>query len=439
MSARLLRWLHPGIGIKRWVALVVGSACLTVLGLFIALGKDLIQETYRQLNSFPYQNLIPVLAVILMMLGVAGIALGVQRVLRSIVRGISAEAEGRTGEILYEQRLLKRGPKIVAVGGGTGLPSLLRGLKAYTSNITAIVTTMDDGGSSGRLRRERNMLAPGDIRNNLIALAEDESSIGRLFQHRFAGDVKSSLNGHSLGNLVLAGLQEMNGSFDKAIEELSLILKTRGRVLPSTLDHAELCAQMEDGSVVIGECNIPEVHKPINRVFLNKEHIKPYPKALEAIRQADIIILGPGSLFTSLIPNLLVTGLAHEIEAAGAKKFYITNLMTQPGETDGFTLSDHLKALEPYIDIHTFDFVIVNSEPVPEDLFKRYKAEGQVPVVNDLRNSSRDGVQVVPTKLLDIVELEDKLTIKHHSRRLAAVIARCARDEFQTSLMPKLF
>ncbi|MBI3460812.1 YvcK family protein, partial [Candidatus Acetothermia bacterium] len=301
MSPRLLRWLHPGIGVKRWVALVVGSACLTVLGLFIALGKDLITEIYRKLlSSFPYQNLITVLAVLLMVLGVVGIVLGVQRALRSIVRGISAEAEGRTGEILYEQRLLKRGPKIVAVGGGTGLPSLLRGLKAYTSNITAIVTTMDDGGSSGRLRRERNMLAPGDIRNNLIALAEDESSIGRLFQHRFAGDVKSSLDGHSLGNLVLAGLQEMNGSFDKAIEELSLILKTRGRVLPSTLDHAELCAQMEDGSVVVGECNIPEVRKRVHRVFLNKEHVKPYPKALEAIRQADIIILGPGSLFTSL-------------------------------------------------------------------------------------------------------------------------------------------
>jgi uncharacterized cofD-like protein len=432
------RWLHPGIGVKRWLALIMASAILAVLGLFIALGRDLVSTVYRWITPFADQPFISLFALLLLLLGVIGIVFGAQRALRSIVRGISADAEGRTAEILYEQRLLRRGPKIVAVGGGTGLPSLLRGLKAYTSNITAIVTTMDDGGSSGRLRRERHMLAPGDIRNNLIALAEDESSIGRLFQHRFTGKEESSLNGHSLGNLVLAGLQEMNGSFDKAIEEMSRLLKTRGQVLPATLDHAELCAEMEDGTIIHGECNIPEVRKRIKHVFLDRDHVRPYPKALEAIREADIIILGPGSLYTSIVPNLLVTGLAHEMEAAEAKRFYIANLMTQPGETDGFGLQAHLSALEPYLDIQSLDFVIVNSERVPEDLSKKYREQGQIPVTNDLGQTNRLGVPVVPAKLLDVVELEGKLTIKHHSRRLAAVIVRCAREEFQSSRLPKL-
>ncbi len=439
MRPKLLSWLAPGIGIKRWVALVMFAAFLAVLGLFIIIGQDLVREVYNRLVPTADLTLIIVIALVLMTTGITGIAFGVQRALRSIVRGISAEAEGRTGEILYEQRLLKRGPKIVAVGGGTGLPSLLRGLKTYTSNITAIVTTMDDGGSSGRLRREHNMLAPGDIRNNLIALAEDESSIARLFQHRFAGNEKSSLSGHSLGNLVLAGLQEMSGSFDQAIEELSLILKTRGRVLPTTVDDAELCAEMDDGTIVRGESTIPELQKRIKRVFLDKDHVKLYPKALAAIREADIIILGPGSLFTSIIPNLLVTGLSHEIEAAEAKKIYVTNLMTQPGETDGFGLEDHLKALERYIDLTAFDAVIVNSEKVPEALAKRYKDVGQYAVINDLKEPNKYGFKVISAKLLDIVELEAKPTIKHHSRRLAAVIARCAREEFQSSLKSRFF
>jgi uncharacterized cofD-like protein len=439
MNSKLWPWLTPGIGIKRWVLLVMAAAFLIVLGLFILLGQDLVREVYYRLALTENRSLLVSVALLLMGVGFLGIAFGVQRALRSIVRGISAEAVGRTGEILYEQRLLKRGPKIVAVGGGTGLPSLLRGLKAYTSNITAIVTTMDDGGSSGRLRREHNMLAPGDIRNNLIALAEDESSIAQLFQHRFASNEKSSLNGHSLGNLVLAGLQEMSGSFDQAIEELSSILKTQGRVLPTTVDEAELCAEMEDGTVVRGESMIPESQKRIKRVFLDKEHVKLYPKARISIQEADIIILGPGSLFTSIIPNLLVTGLAHEIEASPAKKIYVTNLMTQPGETDGFGLEDHLKALERYIDLSTFDYVIMNSEKVPETLAKRYKDEGQYPVVNDIKEPNKYGLEIVAAKLLDIVEFEGKPTIKHHSRRLAAVIARSAREEFQNSIKSRFF
>jgi uncharacterized cofD-like protein len=432
MAPRLLRWLHPGIGVKRWMLLIFISACAIVLSLFILIGKDLVSSIYGNLQARS-PAWMAVLAFTLLLLGGAGVALGVQRAVRSIVRGISAEAEGRTGEILYEQRLLRRGPRIVAIGGGTGLPNLLRGLKASTSNITAVVTTMDDGGSSGRLRRERNMLAPGDIRNNLIALAEDESRIGKLFQHRFAGSEPASLDGHSLGNLVLAGLQDMTGSFDKAIEEMSLILKTRGRVLPTTLDQVDLCAQMEDGTIVRGECQIPAARQRIKRVFLSKEYVKPYPAVLEALRQADLIILGPGSLYTSLIPNLLVSGLAHEIEAAAAKKIYVANLMTQPGETDGFTLSDHLRALEPYLDVRTMDFVIVNAERVPEELLDRYEEEGQRPVRNDLSASNPWGVMIVPAKLLDIVELDGKPTIKHHARRLAAVLARCAREEFSVT------
>lgn len=341
------------------------------------------------------------------------------------------------GEILFEKKLLSRGPRIVAIGGGTGLSSLLRGLKQLTANVTAVVTVMDDGGSSGRLRQELNILPPGDIRNCLIALAEDESQISRLFNHRFQG---GALQGHSVGNLVIAGLQEMTGSFDRAIEEMSTLLNTRGQVLPATLEDAELVAEFQDGRLVQGESRIPKEGGRIRRLRLSRAGVTAYPKVLEEIRHADLIILGPGSLFTSVIPNLLVGGIREAIERSAAKKFYIMNLMTQPGETTGFTAKDHLKTLGEYIDLRTLDFVVLNRQPVPKELLAQYAHEGSVPVADDLTEPNEWGITVIRADLLEIMTLPrwpsdtQAPTVKHNPTELARVIARSVPDLFQSWL-----
>lgn len=429
---RLGRWLHPGIGVKRWLALVIVSLGLFIVGLFVLLGQNLVRAIYNIVAPSALSTLL--LAVSLMVLGAVGVLFGVQRISRSIVRAIAAPAEGRMGEILFEKRLLSRGPRIVAIGGGTGLSSLLRGLKQLTANVTAIVTVMDDGGSSGRLRQELNILPPGDIRNCLIALAEDESQISRLFNHRFQG---GTLQGHSLGNLVIAGLQEMTGSFDRAIEEMSTLLNTRGQVLPATLEHAQLIAELDDGRTVRGESQIPKAGGRIRRMRLSCPDVPAYPKALEAIQHADLIILGPGSLFTSVIPNLLVAGIREAIEHAPAKKFYIMNLMTQPGETTGFTAKDHLRALSDYIDLRCLDFVVLNTQPVPKELIAQYAQEGSVPVADDVSEPTEWGISVIRADLLEIVPLPrwpsetQAPTVKHNPKALAHVIARSVPDLFQ--------
>lgn len=432
---RLVAWLYPGLGVKRWVALIGAASVVLVVGLMGLVGRDNLLQIYRWLRGLglPYELVV----ALLVGLGALGVAFGVSRLGRSILKGLSPELAGRAGEVLYSQRVLSKGPHIVAVGGGTGLSTLLRGLKLFTSNIAAVVTVMDDGGSSGRLRRERHILPPGDIRNCLIALAEDESRIARLFQHRFHsrdGDGKSALDGHSLGNLVLAGLQEMTGSFDRAVEELSALLNVRGQVLPATLEDVQLVAEMEDGSVVEGECAIAESPKRIRRLGLSKPDVPPYPKVLEAIRRADVIVLGPGSLYTSVIPNLLVAGVAREIERARAVKIYVANLMTQPGETDGFTLRDHLKALNDYLDVRALDAVIANVQPVPEELLEQYKRDGAEPVRVDLEEPNEFGLRVVKAELVDVVEIDGAPTVKHHPERLARTILRCARELYRERL-----
>lgn len=424
---RVLKWLYPGMGVKRWALLIGFSALLLVIGLIGLIGRERLKALY---DFFSTSDVRIYLAIALLIsVGLLGIGLGVNQLVRSIIREISPEAEGRASEVIYGKRLLSRGPRICALGGGTGLSTLLRGLKAYTSNISAIVTVMDSGGSSGRLRRELGMLPPGDIRNNIIALAADESKIAQLFAYRFR-DGGGALGGHSLGNLVLAGLQELSGgNFEQAVVEMSQILNIRGQVLPATLENVELCAEMSDGRRVHGEAEIPTAGKRIVRLSLSRPDIPPAPKVLEEIRRADLVILGPGSLYTSLIPNLLVDGISREIEAASALKFYIANLMTQPGETEGFALSDHLKALEPYLDPRALNFVVVNSAPIPEEILKRYREERAVPVLCDLGARNAFGLRLVAGDLIDLVRVDadgqTKLTVKHNPEKLARAIASC--------------
>ena len=320
-------------------------------------------------------------------------------------------------EKLYRRRKLNKGAKIVAIGGGTGLSMLLRGIKKYTNNITAIVTVGDDGGSSGRLREEMGVLPPGDIRNCIAALADDEDLITELFQYRFKNG--EGLEGHSFGNLFLTALCSITGDMVRAVKESSNVLNIRGVVLPATLDDMKLVAKFEDGRVVHGESNIPEAHGKIKRLFTEPEHCHALPEAIAAIHEADLIILGPGSLYTSVIPNLLVDGIVEAIEKSHAKKIYVCNIMTQPGETDNYSVASHINALITHSDgKKIIDAVLVN-DSLPDNMSDGYAKSGSYPVRLDMENIAPIGIEVVSQKLIQ----ENKHgLVRHSSRRVARAV-----------------
>ncbi|HOJ78165.1 MAG TPA: YvcK family protein [Bacillota bacterium] len=316
-----------------------------------------------------------------------------------------------------------RGPKVVVVGGGTGLGTILRGLKEITSNLTAIVTVADDGGSSGRLRREFGILPPGDIRNCLVAMADIEPLMEKLMQYRFQGD--SELAGHNFGNLLLAALVGITGDFEEAIKESSKVLAVRGQVLPATLAHINLKARLKDGQIVSGESKIGKVKSsPIEEVYLEPADSKPVPEALEAIEEADVIVLGPGSLYTSVIPNLLVKGITTAIQNSNAVKLYICNAMTQQGETDNYTASDHVKAILKHTNDKFIDIAVINVEPIPEHILERYAEEGAKPVIADLEKIRELGVTPLGIKV--IVKSN---VIRHDAAKLAALIENITKTK----------
>ncbi len=320
--------------------------------------------------------------------------------------------------------------KLVAIGGGTGLSTLLAGLKQlvgktdqeiWIESLSAIVTVSDDGGSSGRLRDELQMLPPGDIRNCMIALSEDSNLISRLFRHRFRGD--GGLGGHSFGNLFLAALTEITGDFTEAIRLSSEVIASKGHIYPATLSDVRLAAELEDGSIVHGETQISASKVPIRRLLLEPEQCLPLPQALKAIRVADIITVGPGSLYTSILPNLLVSQVARVIGASSATKIFINNLMTQPGETDGYTARAHLETVKKYAPEIHFDFVVVNDRRISSEQAERYAAEGayQIGIDDDPIDDALDqATQIMRGDLLDGSE-----KVRHHSGRLAQVVLKC--------------
>jgi uncharacterized cofD-like protein len=284
------------------------------------------------------------------------------------------------------------------MGGGTGLSVMLRGLKEKPLDITAIVTVADDGGSSGILRNELQMPPPGDIRNVLTALADVEPLLSDMLNYRF--NTGAGLAGHSLGNLILAAMTDISGDFVTAVRELSRVFAVRGEVLPAAGQAVILHAEMEDGSIVTGESKIPEAGLRIKRVFLEPDHVEPLPEAVEAIRQADAILIGPGSLYTSILPNLLVPKLAEAVVEADAVKMFICNVMTQPGETDNYTVSDHLKAVHEHVGHQIFDYVIVNNGDIPLQVQNKYAEKGAKPVVLDMNVLKSAGYQVVADTLV---------------------------------------
>lgn len=324
----------------------------------------------------------------------------------------------------------KSGQKLVAIGGGTGLSTLLAGLKQlvgkrghglWIDSLSAIVTVSDDGGSSGRLREELQMLPPGDIRNCMIALSEDSSLLSRLFRHRFRGS--GELGGHSFGNLFLAALTEVTGDFTEAVRLSSEVLASKGHIFPATISDVRLVAELEDGNVVRGETHISASRAPIRRLRLEPEQCLPLPEVLKAIRAADVITVGPGSLYTSILPNLLVSHVARAIGETPATKVFISNLMTQPGETDGYTARQHLETVKQYAPEIHFDFVIVNDRRISNEQAVRYAAEDayQIGIDEDPIDSALDrSTDVIRADLLDEGE-----KVRHNSDRLAKVVLAC--------------
>lgn len=309
---------------------------------------------------------------------------------------------------------------VVVIGGGTGLSVLLRGLKTFPVDISAIVTVADDGGSSGILRKELHIPPPGDIRNVLVALSEVEPLVEELFQHRFKNG--NGLSGHSLGNLLLAGMTSITGDFAQGVREISRVLNVKGKVIPASNDHITLHAEYEDGTLIEGESNIPRVGKRIKRVFIEPANPKPMSEAIQAIEEADLIVLGPGSLYTSVIPNILVPGMKEAIQRAGAWKVYISNVMTQPGETDNYSASDHVRAIDDHAGMKLVDAVLVNTQKIPFSYAERYKAEGGIGVKVDEVVLNDMGVQVIGDDLLYF----DNELVRHDpvkvSRRLVSLL-----------------
>ncbi|BFH65788.1 gluconeogenesis morphogenetic factor [Paenibacillus azoreducens] len=312
-------------------------------------------------------------------------------------------------------------PRIVVMGGGTGLSVMLRGLKEMPLDITAVVTVADDGGSSGILRSELQMPPPGDIRNVLTALADVEPLLSEMLRYRFSNG--SGLAGHSLGNLILAAMTDISGDFVTAVRELSRVFAVRGRVLPAADEAVVLSAEMMDGTIVTGESKIPEAGGRIKRVFLEPAAVEPLPEAVAAIDEADAILIGPGSLYTSILPNLLVPKLAEAVMASEAIKIFVCNVMTQPGETDGYTVSDHLQAIYDHIGKHLFDYVIVNSGDIPPQVQDKYAEKGAKPVELDYDEVTNLGYKIIADTLVLF-----RTYLRHDAEKLSQHIYQLVQD-----------
>jgi uncharacterized cofD-like protein len=426
-----LKWLHPGIGVKRWFILVIMGALVVAAGIDILLLPHwaAVAEAfaYFLLDHFgivwnetspvnlAYQVVIGIPVVVL---GVLLIFAGTQQVMRSITGTLNPENREPIVDIIRRRRQLAQGYRIVVIGGGTGLSTMLRGLKEYSSNLTAIVTVTDDGGSSGRLTRDFQMPPPGDIRNCLVALADAEPLMQQLFQYRFHQGGEA-LEGHSFGNLLIAAMMNITGDFEEAVRQTSRVLAIRGRVLPSTLRHVRVYAELLDGTMVEGEQAISGAQQPIRRMGLSDPDAEPLDETLSAIATADAIIIGPGSVYTSIVPNFLVKNIADAVAASPAVKVYVCNVMTQPHETDGFAASDHIRAVIEQARRRVFDYVLVNTTAPSEELVRRYESAASYFVHPDLEQIRALGFRPVAGDYLS-----ESAVLRHDSAKLSQAIVR---------------
>lgn len=427
-SRRAVRWLQPGLVVKRWMLTSGLGLLVAVIG--AAIWADL-QPIYWTLESITWllRHITTVLpraytGPLVLLAGGAMIWLGQSRSFGSIQQALAPEKGTVLVDALVAQRRLNRGPAIVAIGGGTGLSTLLSGLKRYSSNLTAIVTVADDGGSSGVLRRELGVQPPGDVRNCLAALATEEPLLTRLFQYRFQAG--TGLEGHSFGNLFLSALTAITGSLESAITASSRVLAVQGQVVPATNADVRLWAELEDGTRIEGESAIGHAPSPIVRLGCTPERPPALPRALEAIAHADLIVLGPGSLYTSLLPNLLVPELVEAIGRSKAPRLYICNLMTQPGETDGLDVTGHLRALEAQlaslgVQERLFTAVLAQEDLGSSPLIEHYRQRGAEPVACDSRQLRSQGYEVM---LAPLQGARPSATLRHDPKSVALAVMR---------------
>lgn len=432
-----LKWFYPGMGIKRWLFLALFGLFIFAHGVLL-LGNLRLEnytstiDNYTSL-AFSYTNhifawavsnqiSIPFLYTFMIVIGLLLASFGVWGWMRSILNAVTPGGGDSLVNIVYQQRSLSRGLKIVAIGGGTGLSTLLRGLKDYTSNIVGVVTVSDDGGSSGRLRKELGVLPPGDIRNCLVALADSEL-LEDLLQYRF--EEGNGLEGHSFGNLFLVAMTGISGDFLQAVKAMSRVLAIRGKVLPSTSEQITLCAELDNGEMVQGESEVTKRGKDIKRLFSRPPRPKPLDEVVNAIKEADAVILGPGSLFTSIMPNLLVTRMVEAIRNTQAVKIFICNCMTQPGETDGLSASGHLKTFEQHFGRGLIEFAVVSTSRPGHRILQKYHEKGAEFVEPDVQEIEAMGIIPMAFPLISETTL-----VRHDSKRLAEAVMKVIMEGF---------
>lgn len=399
---RKLKWLYPGMFVKRWIF-------LTTIGIgLIAMGFAMV------VAEVTFEN--KTFAATIIVIGGLIVITGMSRIIKSFVTVFLPERQDELVDKVYQKRILEKGPRIVTIGGGTGLSTLLHGLKDYTSNITAVVTVADDGGSSGRLREEQNVLPPGDIRNCLVGLADAGPLMEKLFQFRF--DDGKDLKGHNFGNLFITAMSKVTGDFEQAVKASSKVLAIRGSVVPATLTKVVLKARHKDGSETVGESKIPQKKSPIEKLYVSPSDCRPTVESLEAIKKAHAIILGPGSLYTSVMPNLLIEGMHDAIRQSKAIKIYVCNVMTQSGETDNYTASDHVRAILNHTGKGILNYCIVSKTRIPPEVLVKYEEKNAYPVVLDIDKVRLLGLEAIEASISDTNNL-----VRHDSHKLAKLIA----------------
>jgi uncharacterized cofD-like protein len=421
MNLRLPRWLYPGMHLKRWLVLVLLGIVILGLG-----GAVLLLDIYRgqQLDEIPLFFYLtgawlerPVRAAILGGVGILLTVLGIWGLMRSIVSPLVMRGDS-VMEVIYTKRYLARGPRIVAIGGGTGLSTLLRGLKGYSANITAVVTVADDGGSSGRLRQQLGIVPPGDIRNCIAALADAEPLMTQLMQYRFPAG--SGLDDHAFGNLFIAAMTAITGDFEDAVRESNRVLAVRGQVLPATTVPLNLSARLASGRQLYGQVSLASTEEPIEQVFIEPADVRANPEAIERILEADMIVMGPGSLFSSVLPNLLISDIRDAIGVATGLKVYVCNVATQPGETGDFTASRHLRALFSHVGDDLVDYVLLNRN------LQARRPEGWLgqPVEVDERRLEEMHVVIVEEDVIDPNNAH-----RHDPAKLATALMRLQQED----------
>ena len=413
VDASFLKWFYYGMHIKRWLLLMLVGVVIMGLGFGYFLRQAYDYYVFPSWVYYLTLQFLPryVRGGLFLAASAGFILFSIWQLNRSLLSAFVRPGRNESlVNIIYNHRYLRRGPKIVAIGGGTGLSTLLRGLKQYTGNLTAVVTVADDGGSSGRLRQELGLPAPGDLRNCIAALADAEPLMTKLFQYRF--NEGSGLEGHSFGNLFIAAMSSVTGNFEDAVRETSRVLAVRGQILPSTLANVTLSAMTEDDEAIHGESNITERGSRIKQVFIHPENAQANPDAIRALLDADMIVIGPGSLYTSVLPNLLVDGIRRAIEMSKAFKVYVCNVATQHGETDAFTVSDHCRVLHDHVHRQLFHYVVANTNIVEDGLPQAWRAE---PVRMDTQRVN--GTMVLAA---DVVSEENRY--HHDTEKLAATV-----------------